>query len=136
MISPVTCPSELAAHPHLASPPLFGQACELLGIADISTDLVQKVTVVGSERFEIKLRADAAVKQRDALAKQAGHPPCRHTLFLAPAPLSPLRHASPFAAPLPAPLPSVHLLEPRSLTPPPASTVRSTTSSSTCWSPR
>ena len=58
------------------------------------------------------------------------HPlPCSRTA-------SPLRHASPFAAPLPAPLPSVHLLEPRSLAPSPASTVRSTTSSSTCWSPR
>ena len=46
------------------------QACELLGIADISTDLVEKVTVVGVERFQIQLKLEAAVKQRDALAKQ------------------------------------------------------------------
>ena len=46
------------------------QACELLGIADISKDLVEKVTVVGVERFQIQLKLEAAVKQRDALAKQ------------------------------------------------------------------
>ena len=46
------------------------RACELLGIADISVDLVEKLTVVGVERYQIQLKLEAALKQRDALAKQ------------------------------------------------------------------
>ena len=46
------------------------RTCELLGIADISVDLVEKLTIVGVERFQIQLKLEAAVKQRDALAKQ------------------------------------------------------------------
>ena len=47
----------------------LAKACELLGIEDVSVDLVEKVTKVGVEEFHIKLTMEAAAKQKDALAK-------------------------------------------------------------------